>query len=140
MDKNGPVVIIEDDEDDQQLFIEIFNNLKYDNEVIFFTAGNEALEYLNQTKVVPFLILSDVNLRKVDGLELREIIKTSHLLHLKCTPYLFFTTTIAKQYVVEAYSKSVQGFFQKPNSYTQLEGTVKKIMEYWKECYVPDEC
>ncbi|MDF2457060.1 MAG: histidine kinase [Cytophagaceae bacterium] len=140
MNKNGPVVILEDDEDDQQLFIEIFNNLKYENEIIFFKDGNEALEYLNRIEITPFLILSDINLHKVDGLALRDKIQTSHLLHLKCTPYLFFTTTIPKTYVIEAYSTSVQGFFQKPNSYAHLESTIKKIVEYWKECFVPDEC
>lgn len=140
MDKNGPVVIIEDDEDDQVILTEIFKNLNYDNQIIFFKDGDSALDYLNETEVVPFLILSDAHMNRMTGLELRNKVQTNHLLHLKCTPYLFFTTAAPKQYVIDAYSASIQGFFEKPNSYAKLESTIRKIMEYWKECIVPDEC
>ena len=57
MNKNGPVVVIEDDEDDKQMLQEIFKNLNYKNKIVFFEDGNEALEYLNRTDVMPFLIL-----------------------------------------------------------------------------------
>ena len=139
MNKNGPVVIIEDDEDDQLLIGEIFKKLDYKNEIVFFADGNEALEYLNKTEIIPFLILSDINMPKINGFELREKIHTNALLHVKCIPYLFFSTNANKKSVVDAYSMSVQGFFVKPNSFEKLESTIRKIMEYWKECIAPSE-
>ena len=139
MNKNGPVVIIEDDEDDQLILNEIFKTLNYNNAIIFFKDGNDALDYLNKTDIIPFLILSDVNMPKINGFELRSKVHTNELLNIKCIPYLFFTTVADKKSVVDAYSMSVQGFFVKPNSFQKLESTISKIMEYWKECIAPSE-
>jgi CheY-like chemotaxis protein len=139
MNKNGPIVVIEDDEDDQEILAEVFKTLNYKNEIVFFKDGNEALDFLNKTEIAPFLILSDINMPKIGGFELRAKIHTNELLHLKCIPYLFFTTSSSKKAVVDAYSMSVQGFFVKPNSYEKLENTMRKIMEYWKECIAPNE-
>jgi CheY-like chemotaxis protein len=139
MNKDGPVVIIEDDEDDQMLLTEIFKNLDYKNQVVFFKDGNDALDYLNKTEINPFLILSDVNMPKINGFELRSKIHTNEQLHVKCIPYLFFTTNANKKSVIDAYAMSVQGFFIKPNTMTKLETTIKLIMEYWKECIAPSE-
>jgi CheY-like chemotaxis protein len=139
MNKNGPVVVIEDDEDDQQILLDIFTTLNYSNPIVFFNNGSAALDYLNKTEVIPFLILSDINMPKINGLELRAKIQTNEKLHLKCIPYLFFTTNANKNSVTEAYSLSVQGFFVKPDSYKKLESTINKIMEYWKECIAPNE-
>ena len=139
MNKNGPVIVIEDDEDDQGILAEIFKTLNYENKIIFFKEGNAALEYLNKTEVIPFLILSDINMPKINGFELRALINTNERLHLKCIPYLFFTTAANKQSVVDAYAMSVQGFFIKSYSYETLESTIRKIMEYWKVCIAPNE-
>ena len=139
MDKSGPVVIIEDDEDDQFILTEIFKNLAYKNAIVFFTDGNEALAYLNKTDIVPFLILSDINMPKINGFELRNKIATNEQLHVKCIPYLFFSTAANKQSVIDAYAMSVQGFFVKPHDIKKLESTIKTIMEYWNECIAPSE-
>ena len=139
MNKNGPVVIIEDDEDDQEMLSEIFQKLDYKNEIVFFADGNDALAYLNRTDIKPFLILSDINMPKINGFELRSKVHTNELLEIKCIPYLFFSTSATKQSVIDAYAISVQGFFVKPNTHAKLEATVRKIMEYWKECIAPNE-
>jgi CheY-like chemotaxis protein len=137
MDKNGPIVIIEDDLDDQELLSDIFRELAYPNEVIFFGDGLTALDYLTTTKVKPFLILSDINLPKLNGLELRKKVHNNEDLRLKSIPYLFFSTSAEHAHVVEAYSKSIQGFFIKPSSYEALKNTMFKIVEYWSECVSP---
>lgn len=139
MNKNGPVVVIEDDDDDQYMLNEIFKKLDYKNDIVFFKDGNAALDYLNKIDINPFLILSDINMPKINGFELRSKIHENELLHVKCIPYLFFTTASTKTIVAEAYALSVQGFFIKPNSFSKLENTIKKIMEYWKECIAPNE-
>lgn len=137
MNKAGPIVVIEDDMDDQAILVEIFNELGYENEIIYFHDGNEALQYLNRNEVQPFLILSDINMPKINGFELRSKIFTNEQLQTKCIPYLFFTTGVTKKAVLDAYAMSVQGFFIKPNTIDKLKGTIKKIIEYWQECIAP---
>ncbi len=137
MNKTGPIIVIEDDIDDKELLEEIFVKLGYINKIIFFADGNEALEFLNKTEEPPFLILSDINMPKINGFELRNKVFTNEQLHIKCIPYLFFTTGATKQSVIDAYAMTVQGFFVKPNSQQDLEQTIKKIVEYWQHCIAP---
>ena len=80
MNKNGPVVIIEDDQDDQELLKEVFKALQYKNAIVFFEDGEAALDFLNKTEVIPFLILSDINMPGMSGLELLRHIKQKYLI------------------------------------------------------------
>jgi CheY-like chemotaxis protein len=138
MNKNGPVIIIEDDPDDQYLLEEVFKTLDYPNEVVYFANGELALNYLNNTNNIPFLILSDINMPKLDGFELRNKIFTDSQLAVKCIPYLFFSTAVSQKMVIDAYSLSVQGFFIKQTTMLELEKTISVIMEYWKRCAAPN--
>ncbi len=137
MTKTGPIIVIEDDLDDQAILAEIFDTLQYENEIIFFSDGDDALEYLTRDHISPFLILSDINMPKRNGFELRNLIYTNAKLSIKCIPYLFFTTGVSKKAVLDAYALSVQGFFKKPNNSKELEEIVRKIVEYWQECFAP---
>ena len=139
MNRNGPVIIIEDDADDQDLLVEVFEKLNYPNKIVFFFDSQQALDYLNRTDISPFLILSDINMPKLDGFELRNKIYTDAQLQMKCIPYLFFSTASTQKAVVDAYSLSVQGFFIKQNSMAELEKTIRIIMEYWKRCVAPND-
>src|SRR5688500_10079001 len=139
MNKSGPIIVIEDDIDDQEMLVEIFKKLGYENKIIYFIDGNEALEFLNQTDVQPFLILSDINMPRINGFELRNKVFTNEQLQTKCIPYLFFTTGANKKAVIDAYALSVQGFFLKPNSMEGLEETIRRIIEYWQECIAPSQ-
>ncbi len=137
MTKSGPIIVIEDDLEDQQILDEIFTNLNFPNKVIYFSDGQSALNYLNETADQPFLILSDINMPRMDGFQVRnEVYKNERL---RSIPYLFFTTGVDKKAVDEAYAMSVQGFFIKPASMMRLQSTMKKIIEYWQECYAPSQ-
>lgn len=138
MNRNGPVIIIEDDIDDQELLQIVFDELEYENEVIFFSDGEAALQYLNETDAIPFLILSDINMPKLNGFALRDKINMDAKLQIKCIPYLFFSTAISQQYVIDAYSASVQGFFVKEDTMAELSKTITVIMEYWGRCAAPN--
>jgi CheY-like chemotaxis protein len=94
VNKNGPIIIIEDDADDQEILAEIFQKLNYRNEVLFFFDGQEALDHINACKEPPFLILSDINMPKLNGFALREKLRTDSHLSNKCIPYLFFSTAL----------------------------------------------
>jgi DNA-binding NarL/FixJ family response regulator len=60
-------------------------------------------------------------------------------LRMKSVPFIFFTTTANKNFVLEAYYKSVQGFFQKPNTLEELENKIKLLIDYWKQCISPNQ-
>ncbi len=139
MDKNGPIVVIEDDPGDQRILVEIFKDLEFPNEIKFFTDGLEAVEYLDSANKIPFLILSDINMPKINGFELRSKIHENKALALKCVPFLFFSTGADKKSVEDAYAMSVQGFFRKPSGIAELKETMRKIVEYWKECIAPND-
>jgi CheY-like chemotaxis protein len=138
VDKAGPIIIIEDDKDDQEMLMEAFKELGFKNEVKYFSDGEKALEFLTSTPIEPFLIFSDINMPKLSGLELREKIRNNENLRLKCVPYLFFSTFPGQEHLVEAYSKSIQGFFVKPMDFHELVKTIKIILEYWQHCVAPD--
>jgi CheY-like chemotaxis protein len=138
MNKGGPLIIIEDDRDDQDILTEIFKELDYPNEIIFFGDGEEALNYLINTATEPFIIFSDINMPKLNGVELREKVHNNEDLRIKSIPYLFFTTSAEQKHVIDAYSKSIQGFFVKPSNFEHLKRTIKIIVEYWQECVSPN--
>lgn len=139
MQKSGPILVIEDDSDDQEIFSQIFSKLNYPNEVMFFSDGYKALAYITNSNVQPFMIVSDINMPKLNGFELRRKIHNNEELRIRCIPYLFFTSGADRKAVTDAYSMSAQGFFIKPSSMSELENTLRKIIEYWLECYAPNQ-
>jgi CheY-like chemotaxis protein len=140
MANSQPIVVIEDDADDQDLLATVFTKLNYPNEILFFNDGQDALDYLNNNNhITPFLILSDINLPKLNGFALREKIRMDAELQVKCIPYLFFSTSSSQKSVRHAYSLSIQGFFIKQNTMQELEKTITVIMEYWQRCISPTQ-
>ena len=138
MNKNGPIIIVEDDEDDRLFFSDVFKELNYKNEIMFFCDGQEALTYLTSMTSEPFIVFSDINMPKLNGIELRNQIIENEDIRLKTIPYLFFTTSAEQEAVIDAYSKSIQGFFVKPRSFETLKSTIKCIVEYWQRCESPN--
>ncbi|GAA4332392.1 hypothetical protein [Flaviaesturariibacter amylovorans] len=76
-------------------------------------------------------------MRVLDGFAMRDKVKMDAKLQVKCVPYLFFTTASEQSVIIDAYSKSVQGFLVKPNSVSALENTIRVILEYWTLCSSP---
>ena len=138
MNKNGTIIIVEDDLEDQEVLVEIFGKLNYPNKVLYFSDGHKVLEYLETSNDKPFIIISDINLPRLSGLALRDKLHNNEQLRLRCIPYLFLTTSIAHKDVIDAYSKSVQGFFVKPVRFNELEKLIQNIITYWKDCTAPN--
>lgn len=139
MNKSGAIIIIEDDLDDQFLLEEVFSGLNYENKRKYFSDGQKALEYFHGTPSPTFLILSDINMPNLDGFQLRQRLQADADLHLKCIPYLFFSTGISYEMVLDAYGMSAQGYFVKPCQYKELVSTIRIIMEYWGICASPND-
>ena len=138
MSKKGPIVLIEDDEDDQFLIEKALKAQQLSNEIRFFANGQLALDYLEKTTEKPFLILCDINMPIMDGLELRQRINESDYLRGKAIPFIFLTTSSNAQSVEVAYQESVQGFYKKSPQYTGLQEQIRLIVDYWQSCLHPN--
>jgi CheY-like chemotaxis protein len=138
MTKGGPILVFEDDTDDQELIGEVIASTGYKNEVIFFTNGEAAFNFLMTTLTKPFLILSDINMHIMNGLELRRKIDKIEHLRKKSIPFIFFSTTATPDAVDEAYELTVQGFFVKDHSMAKMKEDIKLILDYWSLCKHPN--
>ena len=137
MNENGPIIVIEDDYDDQELLKEIFSELKVSNVLKFFNSCLGAFEYLLDAVEKPFLVLSDINLPAMTGLELCRKIRNDESVNLKSIPFVFLTTTSDQRVIAEAYTMNAQGFFVKPSSIGELKNLIHVIVNYWKVCRRP---
>ena len=133
----GPILIIHDDAEDRELCQESLRSLGCPNELRAFTDGTEALEFLSTTKENPFLILCDIRMHRMGGIELRQEIERSERLKKKSIPFVFITGSAEAQDVEDAYNLSVQGFFVKPNTFEGWQKIINRIFEYWSMCLEP---
>ena len=139
MAKAGPIILLEDDADDQAILTDIFKELKVDNPLLWFKKPNEFLDYLRNTADQPFIILCDINLPGQNGLELKKKIDSEEELRRKSIPFIFYSTSVNQRAVNEAYLKmTVQGFFQKNDQYEDIKNTIRTILEYWNHCKHPN--
>lgn len=139
MNKSGPIVLIDDDQDDLQLLIEIFADLNLPNEVHLFKTAESALSFLRRDNVHPFFIISDINMPKMSGFQFREVIRNDAELNRKRIPFMFFTTASTLQVVADADDLSIQGVFMKPSKAGEWHQTLKTIVNYWQLSMSPDQ-
>jgi CheY-like chemotaxis protein len=137
MSKQGPIVLIDDDPDECEVIGEAFKSEKIFNELKCFHDGQAALDYLASTDDQPFLILTDINMPRLGGIELREIIEGDPHLKEKSIPFIFLTTTASAPAIKKAYEMSVQGFFEKPSRLKEIQRTLRVICDYWTMCKHP---
>ncbi len=133
-----PIVLIDDDEEDFELFSSIIENLKIKRKLLFFDTGQKALDYLLTTTDKPFLIICDMNMPGMSGLELRQKINETEYLRTKAIPFVFLTTSADKEAVDKAYQMSVHGFFEKSPDYESYKKIMQQIVEYWDSCKHPN--
>jgi CheY-like chemotaxis protein len=130
----GPIVIIEDDKDDQEIYQEAIKAIGISNELHFFDHGKAALEYLSSTEEQPFIILSDINMPAMTGLELKKCMQDDPYLASKGIPFVFISTNASKVSVRHAHALSVQGYFEKPQSVDAFKAMLRKLFDYWELC------
>lgn len=130
----GPIIIIEDDNDDQEMYTDSIRAIGIPNEVRFFDGAKEALDYLTTTEEQPFVILSDINMPGMTGLELRKQIQDDPYLCTKGIPFVFVSTNATNVSVRHAHALSVQGYFEKPTSVQGLKKMFQTLFDYWELC------
>jgi CheY-like chemotaxis protein len=130
----GPIIIVDDDEDDRDIYAEAIKTIGIRNQIKFFAGGQPTLDYLITTSDQPFIILSDVNMPMMNGLQFKEAIQNDEYLRSKGIPFVFISTNASKTAVRQAHALSVQGYFQKPNSMTEIQSMLRKLFDYWELC------
>jgi CheY-like chemotaxis protein len=132
-----PIVIIDDDLDDRELLGDLSKELRPKHEMRYFVNGVEALKYLETTLEQPFIILCDVNMPMMNGLELLEQIQRTPHLRKKSIPFIFLSTSGDRRYVDKAYDLAADGFFQKPAEIAGLRYVLKLAFDFWAKSLHP---
>lgn len=137
MEMKGPIIVVDDDDDDHYILKRVCEKLGVSAPILFFPDAHKLLDYLRAGGERPFLILCDVNMPVMNGLELKRTIDMDSTLRSKGIPFIFFSTSAMSSIVREAYAMSVQGFFIKGQSLEDLERTMRAIFDYWRLCEHP---
>ena len=134
---NNPIYIVDDDEDDQQIIKEAVSELGLKNELKFFYTAEAVLNELRKSDLIPFIIISDINLPGMDGFTLREKILTETSMNDKSIPFIFWSTTASDAQVKRAFDLSAHGFFIKGRTFKELKEELGEIISYWSKSLAP---
>jgi CheY-like chemotaxis protein len=139
MPKDSPIILIDDDKEDQEIFKELLDALSIPNELVYFSNCLAALDYLSTTQKSTFIIFCDINLPKLNGIEFKKQVDADPKLRKKSIPFVFYSTAADKHIVEKAYTQmTVQGFFQKGTDFGQMKQLLQIIFQYWQFCEHPN--
>ncbi|MWB94335.1 response regulator [Flavobacterium sp. GA093] len=130
MNNAGNIIVIENNKRDRQLFTELFSELNFSNEIVYFSSGKEAYNSIISSNKKPFLIFSDIVLLQMEDHKLIDRTYKNVSKELNC-PYLFFTTAVEQSFVIDAYSNPTKSYFIKPFEYEKFKEVIKSIIDYW---------
>ena len=133
---NGPILIADDDADDREFLQEAWFELNLNNKLVFFNNGEEVLHYLRSGNV-PFLILCDVNIPRMDGFELKEKILEDSAMNYQSIPFVYWSNEASKAQIQKAYDLGGNGFFIKPSTFGELKQSLMDIVRYWHNSETP---
>lgn len=134
----GPILLIEDDDNDADVIATAIKELGVKNELKRFNLAQEAIDYLMITKDKPFVILCDIRMPILDGMAMLKHISKTEYLRKKAIPFLFFSEIASQHFINEAYDIGVQGFFKKESTYTAIKQQILSILIYWEKCLHPN--
>ncbi|WP_440765180.1 response regulator [Natronorubrum sp. DTA7] len=128
------VLLVEDNPGDVRLTQEAFKQLSIETTIHVATDGDDALEFLTKRRdsdpdTVPDLVLLDLNLPRMNGLEFLETIKDDAT--LTRIPVLVLTSSEAVEDVLDSYELSANAYLTKPTDPTEYEETVEAVAEFW---------
>ncbi|MES2141252.1 MAG: response regulator [Bacteroidota bacterium] len=136
---SGKILLIDDEKYEKELLKLALLKKNWDVEVEYFMDPEIALEYLKKTKDEIFLIISDMNMPKMSGLDLKKAIDSDETLRKRTIPFIFSSTSEEKTQVVSAYEYRVQGYFKKPLTSDKQAEMLDIIIKYWIICKHPDQ-
>jgi two-component system sensor kinase FixL len=138
MRKSNPVLLVEDDAIDAMTVQRAFRELKLNNTLAHVTNGEEALEYLrNDENVKPCVILLDLNMPRMNGVEFMKIAKADPM--LRRIPIIVLTTSRNDRDILDSYDLSIAGYIVKPVDYKKFVEAIRTIDIYWTISELPPE-
>jgi len=134
MHKEIRILLVEDNEGDVVLTLQALKKANISNGVDVVTDGEQALLYLRKkgkyaTAETPDLILLDINLPKVDGMEVLEEVKNDET--LKIIPVVILTTSDSENDILKSYNNHANCYITKPVDFRKFMEVVQMIKEFW---------
>ena len=133
-----PILLVDDDDIDALSVKRAFKDLNVTNPLIHSVNGEEALKYLkNHIDKLPCLILLDLNMPKMNGLEFLDIAKEDEI--LRHIPVIVLTTSTEECDIKASFKYSVGGYIVKPVDYKSFVEAIRTINMYWTLSEMPSE-
>ena len=137
MATDRPILLVEDNPDDEALTLRAFNKNRIGNQVVVARDGVEALDYLfgnghhagRDLSVMPAVVLLDLKLPRIDGLEVLRRIRANERTSL--LPVVILTTSKEQQDIYEAYSLGANSYIRKPDDFEKFVQAVSQLGLYW---------
>ena len=135
--ENSMILVVEDNPDDEALTLRALKKNNIGNQVFVVRDGAEALDFLFCTgayadrdpREMPHMILLDLKLPKVDGLEVLRRIRADERTHLLAVVIL--TSSNEEQDLLEGYKKGANSYIRKPVDFNQFVEAVRQLSLYW---------
>ena len=145
-DSEKTVLLVEDNDDDVELTLKAFKKSNLNNRVIVTKDGRQALDYLfaqgeydsRNARDVPNLILLDINLPKMNGLEVLKEIRDNEA--TRFVPVVMLTTSDELQDVVTGYKLGSNSYIKKPVSFRVFADVINDLGQYWLQTNTPAPC
>ena len=122
-------LLIEDDQIETIKFKRVLNAFEQKHLIIEAQNGEEALTYLQSDQELPDVILLDLNMPKMNGIEFLKNLKTDD--KMKYIPVVILTTSNNHRDVLESYTEGVAGYILKPLRYEDYKTKIHVLINYW---------
>lgn len=129
MHKALNILLIEDDMIEIMKLNRTISKLELNHTIIEANNGEEALTILDQKDHLPDIILLDLNMPKINGIEFLNILKKDMV--LKYIPTIILTTSNNQKDLLECYKAGVAGYIIKPLKYEDYVSKIEKLLAYW---------
>ncbi|MFD2726343.1 response regulator [Hyunsoonleella rubra] len=123
------VLLIEDDMIEVMKLNRTISKLNLPHNIIEANNGEEALQILNKKVELPDIILLDLNMPKLNGIEFLTILKNDDV--LKYIPTIILTTSNNQNDLIECYKIGIAGYVLKPLKYDEYISKIEKLLAYW---------
>lgn len=123
------ILLIEDDMIEVMKFNRTISSLKLAHKIIEANNGEEALKILERKDELPDIILLDLNMPKISGIEFLSTLKKDAV--LKYIPTIILTTSNNQKDLLECYKIGIAGYVLKPLKYEEYVSKIEKLLAYW---------
>jgi CheY-like chemotaxis protein len=123
------ILLIEDDMIEVMKLNRAISSLQLNHKIVEANNGEEALEILKNKEALPDIILLDLNMPKINGIEFLKILKEDK--NIKYLPTIILTTSNNKRDLLECFKIGISGYVLKPLKYEDYVFKIKNILSYW---------